>query len=312
MRLAQLFSQHAARSALAEDPSLERLDRVLQQMAEAGRARWPELEVAPEEFVRFLARQLPPEATTVDGLLSLHASELFLLRGLGLGLPAASRVFETDYMPEVRRTLQRLDTPESMIADIVQSLYAYLLERQNAAPGTPSTRQGYVGRGELKGWLCVCAVHQAGRLLKRDRREVELEEAPAMLLPSPQAGPEQALLTGELRELFETAFREAVCALTSRERNLLRYHFLSGLSIDQIGVLYRVHRATAARWLILARERLAKETYTRFLAAAPMHVQSLSDIVQMVRSQITTNLASMLKSVTLDLALPDGLLPRTP
>lgn len=309
MRLAQLFSQHAARSDVAADASLERLESVLQQMAEAGRVRWPELEVAPEEFVLFLARQLPPEATTVDGLLSLHASELFLLRALGLGLPAALRVFETDYMPEVRRKLQRLDTPAPMIADIIQSLYAHLLERQNAEPGTPITRQGYAGRGELKGWLCVCAVHQAGRLLKRDRREVQLEEAPAVLLPSPQAGAEQTLLTGELKDLFETAFREAVCALTSRERNLLRYHFLSGLSIDQIGMLHRVHRATAARWLIQARERLAKETYTRFLAAAPMHVQSLSDVVQLVRSQITANLASLLKSVTLDHALPTGVRP---
>ncbi len=309
MRLAQLFSQHAAHSAVAADASLERLDSVLQQMVEAGRGRWPELKVAPEEFVLFLTRQLPPEVSTVDRLLTLHASELFLLRALGLGLPAALRVFETDYMPEVRRTLQRLDTPEPMIADIIQSLYAHLLERQNAAPGTAITRQGYVGRGELKGWLCVCAVHQAGRLLKRDRREVQLEETPAVLLPSPQAGPEQTLLAGELKELFEKAFREAVCALTSRERNLLRYHFLSGLSIDQIGMLYRVHRATAARWLIQARERLAKETYTRFLTAAPMHVQSISDIVQLVRSQITTNLASLLKSVTLDHALPTGVRP---
>lgn len=309
MRLAQLFSQHAARSANEEDVSLERLDGVLQQMVAAGAARWPELSIAPDEFVLFLARQLPPEATAADGLLSLHASELFLLRALGLGHPAALRVFETDYMPEVRRTLQRLDTPEPMIADIIQSLYTHLLERQNAAPGVPVTRQGYVGRGELKGWLCVCAVHLAGRRLKRDRREVQLEEAPAVLLPIPQASPDQALLTGELKELFETAFREAVSSLTSRERNLLRYHFLSGLSIDQIGMLYRVHRATAARWLVQARERLAKETHTRFLAAAPMHAQSLTDIVQLVRSQISTNLVSLLKSVTFDHALPSGVLP---
>ncbi|MFO0576446.1 MAG: sigma-70 family RNA polymerase sigma factor [Polyangia bacterium] len=308
MRLAQLFSQHAARPAKEADVSLERLDGVLQQMVAAGAARWPELSIAPDEFVLFLARQLPPEATTADGLLSLHASELFLLRALGLGLPAALRVFETDYMPEVRRTLQRLDTPEPMIADIIQSLYAHLLERQNAAPGAPVIRQGYVGRGELKGWLCVCAVHLAGRRLKRDRREVQLEEAPAVLLPIPQASPDQALLTGELKELFETAFREAVSSLTSRERNLLRYHFLSGLSIDQIGMLYRVHRATAARWLVQARERLAKETHRHFLAAAPVHAQSLTDIVQLVRSQISTNLVNLLKSVKLDHALPGGVL----
>ena len=41
---------------------------------------------------------------------------------------------------------------------------------------------------------------------------------------------------------------EAFAALESRERNLLRYALGDGLSVDAIGTLYRVHRATAARW----------------------------------------------------------------
>lgn len=79
---------------------------------------------------------------------------------------------------------------------------------------------------------------------------------------------EQTMLSGQLKEAFQLAFRDAVNALTSRERNLLRYHYLSDLSIDQIGTLYHVHRATAARWVAQARERLISDTRKRSTASS--------------------------------------------
>jgi len=303
MRLAQLFSRHTAHSVNAAATSPESMGAALAQLFEAGRKSWPQIQIAPEEFVLFLAKQLPPERTSLAELSTLRAGELYLVCALGQGHPDALLTFESEYMPEVRRVLLRLEAPEPLIADIIQGLYGHLLERQNAPQGV-SVQRGYAGRGELKGWLCTCAVHQAGRLHKRERREVALEQAPAVLLPEQSRSPELALLKGELKELFETAFREAVSALTSRERNLLRYHFLSGLSIDQIGTIYHIHRATAARWVAQARERLATETRKRFQAAAPTHAKSFVEIMELVRSQLNLNLADMLKHVTTDLPLP--------
>ena len=37
-------------------------------------------------------------------------------------------------------------------------------------------------------------------------------------------------------------------------------HFLDGLNIDRIGVVFGVHRATVARWIAAARERGAPST----------------------------------------------------
>lgn len=297
MRLAQLFSQHAARAGSAAVADPETLAKALWQLVEAGQASWPQIELSPEEFVTFLAKQLPSGLTLAE-LSSLRAGALYLVCALGHGHPVALAAFETEYMPEVRRTLLRLDTPEPVIADIIQALYSHLLERQNAPQGAMAARRGYAGRGELKGWLCACAVHHAGRLNRRERRDVDLEQVPATVLPGQGKSPELALLTSEMKELFEAAFRDAVRALTSRERNLLRYQFLDGLSIDQIGALYHVHRATAARWIIQARERLASQTRKRFLAAAPMHTQSFSDVMALVHSQLSLNLVNLLKQVT--------------
>lgn len=300
MLLAQLFFQHADRAVSAASVSHEKLRDTLWQLFESGRASWPQLEVRPEEFVLFLAKQLPPEATVPEQLLALRAGDLYLVCALGLGQPMALAAFETEYMPEVRRTLLRLDIPDSMISDIIQALYCHLLERQNAPQGVIVPRRGYAGRGELKGWLCACAVHQAGRIHKRDRREVALDQASALVLPAESNRTELALLAEEMKQLFESAFRDAVATLTSRERNLLRYHFLSGLSIDQIGTLYNVHRATAARWVVQARERLASLTRKRFLLAAPMHAESFAKIMELIRSQLSLNLANLLKQVKTD------------
>lgn len=302
MSLVRIFSEHAAGSSHAGDPPLaaatEALENALAQIVASGQAAWPQIQLTPEDFVRFLARQLPPEVMSPAELASLRAGELYLICALGRGHPAALAAFAADYMPEVRRALRRLETPEPLIEDISQGLYGHLLERQNAPPDAAGLRRGYAGRGDLKGWLCVCAVHAAVKRNKRARREIALEQAPEAILPEQERTPELALLTGELKQLFEAAFRQAVAALTSRERNLLRYHFLSGLSIDQIGALYHVHRATAARWVAQARERLATLTRQRFLAATPMHQQSYAQLVALVRSQLTLNLANLLKQVT--------------
>ena len=296
MTLAPLFYQHRNREHPEPDALVATEDALL-QLLKAGRARWLQLQISEEEFVYFLALQLPAGSIEPAELRLLRGDELYLLRALGLGHSAALLVFETEYMPEVRRTLLRIGSSEAQIADIIQTLYDRLLERQNTEQGSAVNRQGYAGRGELKGWLCTCAVRLAWRLLKRGRQEAELWQAPTVLLPDQGKSPDQTLLTGELKELFETAFREAVAALTSRERNLLRYHFLSGLSIDQVGVIYRVHRATAARWLVQAREQLAIHTRKRFLAAAPAHASSFTEILELVRSQLSLNLTSLLKSV---------------
>lgn len=293
--LARIFLQHAQGCSAAAVQSLEAMEEPLRQICAVGQAAWPQIPIPPRDFVRFLARQLPPELVSPAELASLRGGDLFLVCALGAGHPVATAAFEADYMPEVRRTLLRLELPEPIIDDVIQMLYSHLLERQNAPREKLGLRRGYAGRGDLKGWLCVCAVHAASRQHKRERSEVPLEDVPETLLQEPQRTPEHAVLSGELKALFHAAFRGAVADLSSRERNLLRYHFLAGLSIDQIGALYRVHRATAARWVLAARKRLALLTRKRIRALVPMRERSYVEIVALVRSQLTLNLAALLK-----------------
>jgi RNA polymerase sigma-70 factor, ECF subfamily len=53
---------------------------------------------------------------------------------------------------------------------------------------------------------------------------------------------------------------ERVLALLSQEeRKLLRLHFAQGLTIDQLGLVYDVHRSTTARWIASARAKILRE-----------------------------------------------------
>lgn len=305
MSLAQIFYHHMAAAEPATATAPELLEEALWQLVRTGQASWPEITIAPEAFVLFLVKQLSPDAMDLAGLQSLRVGDLYLLCAVGQGHRAAMDVLESKHMSAVRLALRKLNTPEPLIADIVQSLYSRLLERQNAPQEVPEVRLGYAGRGALIGWLCTCAVHEAGHRRKRDKREADLEQSSALLL-DPGKSPELALLTGELKVVFDVAFREASATLTSRERNLLRYHYLSGLSIDQIGTIYRVHRVTASRWVAQARERLAMQTRKFFLLRVPTRLQSLPQLMDLIRSQLGVNLANLIKQAVEDDPPPDG------
>ncbi|MBL0218227.1 MAG: hypothetical protein IPQ07_30640 [Myxococcales bacterium] len=56
------------------------------------------------------------------------------------------------------------------------------------------------------------------------------------------------------------AFDRALATLTPRERNLLKQQYVYGATIDELGALYGVHRATAARWLAQIRDTLMHRT----------------------------------------------------
>jgi RNA polymerase sigma-70 factor (ECF subfamily) len=68
--------------------------------------------------------------------------------------------------------------------------------------------------------------------------------------------PELAVARERYLQRFQTGLEAALTGLTPRDKTLLRLHVVEGLSVDAIGRIYRVHRATAARWLVAIRSRI--------------------------------------------------------
>jgi RNA polymerase sigma-70 factor (ECF subfamily) len=290
-RLISYFQQHATpavRDAFGANPALEEL---LWQLTRDGQVGWPQLQVTPEQFTVFLARHLPVEAADSKKMSSLRTRDLYLTCALGLGDRAAQTIFATEYMPKVRQALLRLGTQEAEIAEIEQHLYVLLIEMQDAAV----ERRGYSGRGDLVGWLCTCAVRAASLGYRRAQKQFP---APQEVLLDSRKNPDLALLSGHMREAFLGAFQEALAALSSRDRNLLRYHFIAELNIDQIGNTYHVSRATAARWVARAQERLVAQVRERFQLRAAVSAESLPQVMALIQSHLSLNLGKMLKSTS--------------
>jgi RNA polymerase sigma-70 factor (ECF subfamily) len=158
--------------------------------------------------------------------------------------------------------------------DIMQEVRAKLLTATTRAPRLAE----YGGRGSLLSWLRVVAAREALSALRRNRRDVALDDDTMWGKLVASHDPALALIRAESVAMIKRAFAIAVTGLEVRERNLLRQHLLDGLTIDDLAPLYGAHRVTISRWLNAARESVWSATQKALraeLALTPSQVDSL-------------------------------------
>ena len=77
---------------------------------------------------------------------------------------------------------------------------------------------------------------------------------------------------------------------------MLRQHILDELTIDDLARLYRVHRATCARWLADARADLGKQTRKRLMNALGMPTKEVDSLLRFLDSDIELSISRILMS----------------
>lgn len=292
--MAQALSAHLlpllpeeARGRLPAGEELERLLAEVLRLAERG---LPEAAVPPEVFLPFLARRAA--AALADGVapLALQLGDLYVLCAYLQGHRAAQELFSTAYLPQVEGALRRIGAPQDALADLRQfALQQLLLE-----PAREGGQGGYAGRGSLLGWMCVSAVRRSRTLLLRAGRERPLGDGLETRLASSAADPELSYLRSLYGGELQAALTEALGSLSARERNLLRYHYVEGLSTEQVAALYQVHRTSAGRWIEKARQRVLRHTQRALLGRIRVRPSELQSIVRLVQSQIELSLGAAL------------------
>jgi RNA polymerase sigma-70 factor (ECF subfamily) len=133
------------------------------------------------------------------------------------------------------------------------------------------------------------------RVRKRELASDDDDDAVGAL-PDDADSPELAHFRRKYHVEFKAAFEHALATLAVRDRNVLRHHFVDGLTVEAIGVLYGVHKTTAFRWLEAARTALAKRTRASFqqrVTAMPAEVDS---ILASLQSHIDLSLSRVLTS----------------
>jgi len=212
----------------------------------AGRRAWPRVALPPDVFHEHLVRALGPAPSWNW---SLRADDLYLCCACALGVHEAHRALE-QLLRDVRRTLRSRSQDSAMADEVLQRLRAKLLV------GSPPRIATYQARGPLLGWLGVIAIRIAIELRRVTRRESSA--SPELYDVDTSYDPDltRSLLTTRYADSFAGALRAAALELTEADRALLRRAFVDGCSVDQLGLIYSVHRATAARRVQRARTRL--------------------------------------------------------
>ena len=192
--------------------------------------------------------------------------------------PRALAEFERRFGREFAGALSRLSLDRAAIDEVAQTVRERLFVRRRILD--------YAGRGTLAGWLRAVVV-RAGIDLRRARAQdparAGAAEEPLLEVTASTDDPELEDLRRRFREPFRDAFRDALAALGVDERNVLRLNVVEGLNIEQIGVVYGVHRATIARWIASARETVGATTrrlLAERLGLAPRDVESLVRLCQ--------------------------------
>jgi len=267
----------------------ERLDRALG----AARAAWPRVELNGTRFVTHLARHLAADASP-EALEALHVGDLYLACACADGLPAAHAAFEARILPEVDLAVARMKLSPTALDEVRQLVRQRMLV---PGPDTPPKLAAYPGTGPLSSWVRAAALWLALDLQRqRATHDTPQEDSALSLLVDPGDDPELAYLKTTYRAEFNAAFAQALTRLAPRERNLLRLKYLDGLSIDQLGALYGIHRATAARWVVAAQQALLEGTRSLLTERLRLTGSQLDSVLRLISSQLDMNLSRLLRS----------------
>ncbi len=131
------------------------------------------------------------------------------------------------------------------------------------------------------------AVREALQIMRQRRREAPLPDDHDL---ADRLDESRASVGDRERATYAVAFRAALETLTARDRNLLRQHYLHGATIDELGALHGVHRATAARWIADIRELLLVRTRSHIAAALRLSGGELESEMQRVAANIEITL----------------------
>ncbi|WP_052420637.1 sigma-70 family RNA polymerase sigma factor [Hyalangium minutum] len=266
----------------------------LARLFEVGREAWPSLPLPFEVFVRHVMCHLPKRNPPERLLPALHGADLYLACACKEGVPGAASAFQASHGATVEAALRGRNVPPDERGELTQAFWEKLLVGQQ---GVPAKIGDYSGRGPLGGWVRVAAVRAALNYHEQKKSDPLGARAPmdAQREPTTQ-DPELDFLKAHYRDEVQQALKDALAGLEADERNVLRLHFLDGLSTERIATVYGVHRATVARWVTRGREALLTGTHQLLMERMRIGRGEAESIIGIVRSQLGLALGSIFRA----------------
>ena len=250
----------------------------LRRVERQAALRWPRIRCNRERWTEHvLALGLSNEQ------LGAFGEDLLLAFACAEQDTAALQAFDDQYLSRIGPAILRIDGSSDFMDEVTQRLRERLL-----APPTPRIR-GYAATGPLISWVRVSATRVALNLKQHESRHSHRALADCLLQEFDVTPSE----TERYREVLESSVRKVFLQLEARERNLIRLHYIDGLNVDRLGAMYSVHRATAARWIVSARDRIFEDVARDVRATLKLSPSEFQSVLGLVRSYVDANLSGL-------------------
>lgn len=251
--------------------------------ADAARV-YPDISLPLLDFERFVA----PLACSSEELASLRGPDLFLACACLAGDAAAIAHLEALLRPLVAAAQGRRSSAEQL-EETAQLARARLLV---AAEGARPKIAEYAGRGPLSGWLRVVVLRVAANERRREKQHDPLSDSTPAQIGA--ASPEHLLARARWQKAFDMALRDSFASLDREERAVLRMQLAKGMSLEQLATVLGVHRATVARRLAAAKQKLQRGVSERLQQRLGLSEGELSELADELRSKLEVSLGALL------------------
>ncbi len=243
-------------------------DTAIADAYRAGRTAWPAVQHGEEAFGRWVVEQ----AIDVPAL-QAHGADLFLASACATGDPSAIAAFEHCFVSGIKLAAARVALPPQLLEELEQNLRVRLLT------GAQPRIARYRGAGPLGAWVRVTASRLALHLKQDADRHRDSDAQLIEALAASGVDPELAAAREQHRETFRAELERCFVDLPTREKALLRMHFLHRMGLDQIASVLKVHRVTVSRWMAVTRRRI----FSCLCARLSLHVDRSSEMASLIR-----------------------------
>lgn len=265
--------------------------------AAAFRTTFPAVNVDLASVARRIGEELrsagvaSDEAELARALDGIYFDDLCIAVACGAGDAAAIAHLSDRLLVDAQSNLGRFRGDGVVESDVRSAVHERLFVAD--AGGRPGIVK-YGGRGPLLGWLRVVVTRLALNMRRSKKSEESREEDIVRELLGDLPTPELELVKQDAARHFKEAFAEAVQEVPDDERDALRMHLYEGLSIDDLARIFGVHRATAARWLGRARDRLHAVTRERLMVRLRCSESEVDSVVKLMMSRVDLSLSRVL------------------
>jgi RNA polymerase sigma-70 factor (ECF subfamily) len=262
------------------------LEVALRGALDAARRAFPRAVLKDALAVKHIAARLPVDCDPKDLATVLRVPELLLAAACAEGDERAIEAFDDLFLRPAAEALVRSGQNSGETDEALQMLRERLF-----VVGVKI--RDFSGRGSLAAWTRVSLARQLTSLQRSVGRGVPLGDAADRL---PDIDPELAVIRRRYGDTFRVALEDAFRSLDPDQRNVLRLHFVEGLSLDRIAPILQVSRATVGRRVLEAKASLLRavvELLGERLQATPSEVESL---LAVVRSGLYASLTGLLRS----------------